>query len=218
MASALCELSGHTGPALPSVPRATAWKVLVAGGPGAGKTALIGAVTGRGRRLRTEVPPGGGPLEPGWGGVVRAGDGGPATVSTDFGCLTVRRGLPLYLFGAPAHDPFWFLWGELAHGALGAVILADPGELDRCFPAVDYFERLRVPFLVAVNCFPRARTPSSREVAAALDPEYGTPVVLLDARNREAGKETLVRLIEHAVRRHRWPPRNGTAVTGATGV
>ena len=38
-------------------------------------------------------------------------------------------------------------------GALGAVVLADTRRLADCFPAVDYFERRSIPFIVAVNCF-----------------------------------------------------------------
>ena len=45
------------------------------------------------------------------------------------------------------------MWDELAYGALGAVILADVRRLDDCFPSVNYFETLRLPFVVAVNCF-----------------------------------------------------------------
>ncbi len=71
----------------------------------------------------------------------------------DFGRITIRSGLSLYLFGTPGQDRFWFLWDELALGALGAVVLADTRRLEDCFPAVDYFEHRRIPFVVAVNCF-----------------------------------------------------------------
>lgn len=45
------------------------------------------------------------------------------------------------------------MWKDLAFGALGAVVLADTRRLDSCFPAVDFFERTGIPFMVAVNCF-----------------------------------------------------------------
>ncbi len=174
-------------------------KILVAGGFGAGKTTLVGAVSEI-RPLRTEE------------GLTEAGeavdDTGPVgrkattTVAMDFGRITIRQGLSLYLFGTPGQDRFWFLWDDLSEGALGAVVLADTRRLQDCFPAVDYFERRSIPFLVAVNCFAESRSYGADEVARALDLDRGTPVVLCDARDRDSGKEVLVRLVEHAGRRH----------------
>ena len=31
--------------------------------------------------------------------------------------------LTLYLFGTPGQERFWFMWDELAYGAVGAVVL-----------------------------------------------------------------------------------------------
>jgi signal recognition particle receptor subunit beta len=118
----------------------------------------------------------------------------------DFGRITIRSGLSLYLFGTPGQDRFWFLWDELSTGALGAVVLADTRRLEDCFPAVDYFEHRRIPFVVAVNRFPDARAYEAQDVSRALDLDDGTPVVLCDARDRDSGKEVLIRLVEHAGR------------------
>jgi uncharacterized protein len=46
------------------------------------------------------------------------------TVAMDFGRITIRRNLVLYLFGTPGQDRFWFVWAELALGAVGVVVLA----------------------------------------------------------------------------------------------
>ncbi len=124
------------------------------------------------------------------------------TVAMDFGRITIRTGLSLYLFGTPGQDRFWFLWDNLSQGALGAVVLADTRRLEDCFPAVDYFEHRNVPFVIAVNCFAGSRTYGAHEVTRALDLERGTPVVLCDARDRDSGKEVLVRLVEYAGRMH----------------
>ena len=78
---------------------------------------------------------------------------GTTTVVMDFGRITINPDVVLYLFGTPGQDRFWFLWDELAAGALGAVVVADTRRLADCFPSVDYFERRGTPFLVAVNCF-----------------------------------------------------------------
>src|SRR3954464_7080632 len=105
------------------------------------------------------------------------------TVALDFGRITIDRSLILYLFGTPGQNRFWFMWDELARGAVGAVVLVDLRRIDDCFPAVDYFEIRRVPFIVAVNGFPdteRFAIPAVRE-ALALSTE--TPVVRMDARS-----------------------------------
>lgn len=121
------------------------------------------------------------------------------TVAMDFGRITLRDDLVLYLFGTPGQDRFWFLWDELATGALGAVVLADTRRLADCFAAVDYFERRELPFVVAVNCFDGADRHPVVTVREALDLDPEVPVLICDARDRESVKDVLVGVVEHAM-------------------
>ncbi|MEV3927082.1 GTP-binding protein [Actinomadura coerulea] len=192
---------GSAGPSPEGVGPATpvAVKILVAGGFGVGKTTLVGSVSEI-RPLQTEE------LLTDRGVGVDDTEGveqkTTTTVAMDFGRITIRDGLVLYLFGTPGQDRFWFMWDELSFGALGAVVLADTRRLSDCFPAVDYFENRGLPFVIAVNRFDDGYDYMPDEIREALDLSEGTPVVMCDVRERTSGKDVLTALVKYLLTVH----------------
>jgi uncharacterized protein len=212
MASARSDTHGG-GAAATTVPAFTAHKILVAGGFGAGKTTLVGAIS-EVRPLQTEEALTTASI--GLDDLSGVGRKTTTTVALDFGRITLGTRIVLYLFGMPGQERFSFMWDELAYGALGAVILADVRRLGDCFPSVNYFEKRRLPFIVAVNCFDDAPNYDPQEIRRALALDPGNPLVLCDARDVASVKNVLITLVETIASRRPNPNRRSGGRTAAT--
>lgn len=191
-------------------------KVLVAGGFGVGKTTMVGSVSEipavSTEAYLTQAS-------------VRTDDIAPVpgksatTVAMDFGRITVDRRVVLYLFGTPGQERFWFMWDQLARGALGAVVLVDVRRLIDSFAPIDYFEQTRLPFVVVVNQFDGAPVYPGEAVREALALGPQVPVLTCDARQRDGAKQVLISLVEHVATRRQleagpaWPPPGRLAHT-----
>jgi signal recognition particle receptor subunit beta len=175
-------------------------KIVIAGGFGVGKTTTVASISEI-SPLTTEADMTA--ASSGIDDVSKVPGKRTTTVAMDFGCITIDESLKLYLFGTPGQDRFGFMWDDLAIGAFGAMVIVDSRRLDDCYPAVDYFERLGLPFVVAVNRFGGLVAHDLPSIRWALAIDDGIPLLTFDARDKLSVRDALLVVLDQALARAR---------------
>jgi hypothetical protein len=98
------------------------------------------------------------------------------------------------------------MWNDLVRGALGGVVLVDSTRIEDCFVALDYFERIGLPFVVAVNQFEGRPNLTMAQAQAAVNVDVDVPVIAVDARARESVKNAVLTLLQLVLARARTSP------------
>jgi signal recognition particle receptor subunit beta len=125
------------------------------------------------------------------------------TVAMDMGKLKIGDDIEVHLFSTPGQERFDFMFDILSKGILGAIILVDATSEESVAVAEDLAKKIRerfdIPILYAVTKLDMPNAKSLEEIKAFLSSIEGVEVEPLDPRDKESGKEVLVKLLSMMV-------------------
>jgi signal recognition particle receptor subunit beta len=167
---------------------AHAFKVVITGPLGAGKTTLITTISET-AVLSHDEP---------------AGGAADATVALDFGRITIDDELVLYVFGTPGEQRVDIEWKLLSEGMLGVVVMVDGDRPESAAEAAGMLDHLLggfegTPHVVAVNKLAGPDAAVLDDVRGRMGLEARVQVLACDARDRESVKQVLLTLLHAAV-------------------
>lgn len=90
------------------------------------------------------------------------------------------------------------LWEDIAHGALGGLVLFDIRRWEDSFEVVGLVEEMGLPYVATENPFPGSPSYPVTELRESLDFEADPPL-FYDARGPGQGTKPLIALVEHAL-------------------
>ena len=167
-----------------------AFKILVTGGFGSGKTTLVKTLSEI-DPLLTEKKISQAP-EQVWE------DKDTTTVAMDMGKIKVSEDVEVHIFSTPGQERFDFMLDILSKGILGALILVDASKPSSVKEAEAIAQRIKehydIPIVFGVTKTDLEEAKSVEEIRAFLE-EEGSTVVALDPRNLESSKNALLELL-----------------------
>jgi signal recognition particle receptor subunit beta len=121
----------------------------------------------------------------------------------DMGKLKIGDDIEVHLFSTPGQERFDFMFDILSKGILGAIILVDATSEESIAVAENLAKKIRerfdIPILYAVTKLDMPNAKSLEEIKAFLSSIEGVSVEPLDPRDKESGKEVLVKLLSMMV-------------------
>ncbi|RTZ61011.1 MAG: GTP-binding protein [Gammaproteobacteria bacterium] len=133
----------------------------------------------------------------------RTEDKQTTTVAMDMGKLKVGNDIEVHLFSTPGQERFEFMFDILSKGILGAIILVDATNNESIEVAENLAKKIRekfdIPILYAVTKLDLPNAKSLEEIKAFLSTIEDISVEPLDPRDKESGKEVLVKLLSKIV-------------------
>ena len=90
------------------------------------------------------------------------------------------------------------MWNDLVKGALGALVIVDTRRLNDCYAAVDFFEKVGLPFVIGVNVFDGMLAHDLDDVRWALAVGDDVPLITFDARTKISVRNALLSVLRRS--------------------